>query len=320
MIHSDIMSTIDLAQGVQLTHLRSPLVLGDGNAHKINVAVVRNGGAVDLSGSTVRGSFVRADGVTVNIEKAETVNNMAIVTLPPECYTVDGRCVLAVKALIDNVISTLFLAEGEVRSASTNTIVADEETALSLDELFRRLDAGVSSVEASAEIAARAAEDAQAALGGADAVARAEAAATAAEAALARLEGIDVTALVQEIDTLKAATTPTLLWTAENEDGWTSGSITAPGVADWYLVDIETPIGHTVGINTGTRITAGLVTRYASTDNSQRTVSIVITAEGDVLTLASALALRHKTDDTHGTIGTTSITAITGLLKRGVSA
>lgn len=319
MICTEIRSTVELTQGVQLTHLRSPLVQDDSHAHQCSVSVVRDGSAVDLDGVLITGAFVRGDGITVPLT-GNAENNTAIVTLPPECYREEGRCVMAIKATLNDETVTLFLAEGVVMRASTASYVADEETTLSLEELFRRLDAAVVSVEASASLAAKAADDAQVAIGGAEAVSRAEAAAEAAEAILARLEGINVTALVQEIDTLRAATTPTRLWTADTEDGWSSGSITAPGISDWYLVDIETGLGHAVGINTGTTITASLVTRYGDTANSQRTTNILLNASGDELTLVSVLTLRHKTDAEHGTIGTTSIKSITGLLKRGVSA
>lgn len=319
MICTEIRSTVELSQGVQLTHLRSPLVQDDSHAHQCSVSVVRDGSAVDLDGVLITGAFVRGDGITVPLT-GNAENNTAIVTLPPECYREEGRCVMAIKATLDAETVTLFLAEGVVMRASTASYVADEETTLSLEELFRRLDAAVVSVEASASLAAKAADDAQVAIGGAEAVFRAEAAAEAAEAILARLEGINVTALVQEIDTLRAATTPTRLWTADTEDGWASGSVTVDGIADWYLVDIETGLGHAVGINTGTTITASLVTRYGDTANSQRTTNILLNASGDELTLVSVLTLRHKTDAEHGTIGTTSIKSITGLIKRGVSA
>lgn len=319
MIYTEIRSTVELSQGVQLTHLRSPLVQDDSHAHQCSVSVVRDGSAVDLDGVMITGAFVRGDGITVPLT-GYAENNTAFVILPPECYREEGRCVMAIKATLNDETVTLFLAEGVVMRAATASYVADEETTLSLEELFRRLDAAVVSVEASADIAAQAAEDARVAVGGAEAVSRAEAAAEAAEAILARLEGINVTALVQEIDTLRAATTPTRLWTGSNEDGWSSGSITAPGISDWYLVDIETGLGHAVGINTGTTITASLVTRYGDTANSQRTTNILLDVSGDELTIVSVLTLRHKTDAEHGTIGTTSIKSITGMLKRGVSA
>lgn len=315
MIYTGIPSTIDLAQGVELTHLRHPLVQDDSRAHVITVAVVRNGVAVDLSGAAITGSFVRADGITVPLT-GETSNNTASVTLPPECYREEGRCVMAVKVTHGDTISTLFLAEGVVTRAATSAFVADDETSLSLEELFRRLDAGVASVEASAEVAAQAAEDAQVALGGAEAVARAEAAAEAAEAALARLEGIDVSTLVQEIDTLRAATTPTLLWSAADESGWTSGDITVEGIGDWFLVAVQTGLGMVLGLNTGSQIRASGVLGSAS---SHQSVNVNIGIDGTTLTLNSSTRLIHTASADHGAVNTTPVRSITGLMKKGIS-
>lgn len=315
MIYTDIPSTIDLVQGVQLTHLRSPLVQDDSRAHRIEVAVTRNGAAIDLTGATITGSFVRADGVTVSLSGATAYNTVSVV-LSPECYREEGRCVMAVKVTLDDTSNTVFLAEGVVMRASTETYVADEETALSLEELFRRLDAGVSSVEASAELAAQAAEDARVAIGGAAAVARAEAAAAEAEAVLARLEGIDVTALVQEIDELRAATTPTLLWESSGDNGWTSGSITVDGIGEWFLVAVQTGIGLVLGLNTGSVIRASGVLGGASNHQS---VNINIGVDGSTLTLTTATRIIHNANADHGAANSTPVMSITGLMKKGAA-
>lgn len=316
MIYTEINGSIELSQGVQLTHLRTPLVTEDSKAHRFVVSVSRNGAAVDMTGATITGSFVRADGITVPLT-GEALLNTAAVTLPPECYREEGRCVMAIKATLDDVITTLYLAEGTVMRSTTDSLVADEETALSLEELFRRLDAGVSSVEASAELAAQAAEDAQVAIGGADAVARAEAAATAAEAVLARLEGVDVTSLVAEIDALKAATTPTLLWRTDSDSGWTSGTITVEGIGDWFLVAVQTGIGYVLGINTGSAIRASGVLGGASNHQS---VNINIGVSDTTLTLTTATRIIHNASADHGAANSTSVVSITGLMKKGVSA
>ena len=151
------------------------------------------------------------------------------------------------------------------------------------------------------------------------AVTGAQQAADRANTAAAKVEDMDVSALTTQINDVKAATTPTVLWAAaEGADGWASGSITVEGIGDWLLLDIHTGLGHMVGINTGTSINAGVSSRFGDTDN-QQTVIVAITVAGNKLTLNAATRIRHKPDDVHGAIGSTNIKAITGLLKKGTA-
>ena len=306
MIYSVINESIDLARGVQLTHIKPTLVTEDSKAHRFVISVSKDGSAVDMAGATITGSFVRADGITVKID-GEAVQNTAIVTLSAECYREEGRCLLAVKATMGDVISTLYLADGNVTRSATDAFIADEETALSLEELFRRLDAGVSSVEASASIAAQAAQDAQVALGGADAVQRAEEAAEAVEDALERLQNVDASTLVAELDALRTAVTPATLWAGD----WASGSIEVQNIGKWRLLDIQTGLGHVLGVNDGTSIRAFGV---LGAGGNHITVNLSMTVAGEDVTLAINSRYTHPASGSHGSDNTTTIKAITGLV------
>ena len=318
----DIPYKVDLARGVQKTIIRQVLATEDNLAHTINVACTRNGAAEDLTGATVGGYFIRADDATISLDGSVS-GNTASVVLNSSCYQVEGRCYIAIKVTKNDEISTIFLGEGTVSLSRTETIVVPSEKALSLEELFARLYAAEEAVSGAVEGAEAAQASIEASKETVDAataaITDAQNAADRANEAAATVEGLDVAKLAAQVSALQAATTPTVLWAADEDKDWSSGNITVPGISEWYLVDVQTSLGHGIGINTGTNINAGFVSRYGTTD-SQQTVSVSIGVDGDTLTLNAATRIRHKPDDTHGAIGNTAIKSIIGLMKKGIVA
>lgn len=345
----DIPFKVDLARGVQKTIIRQVLATEDNLAHTFHIACTRNDAAEDLTGATVSGYFIRADGVTASLT-GSAKGNVVSVTLDQTCYKVEGRCNLIVKLTKDGAVSTIFWGEGNVSPSQTDTIIDDGEITLSLEEMLAKVaeaEARVATAEnqatasaeaaASAEASATASAEAAVAAGNSattlktaceNATAAANEAADRANQAadssawVPRMEALEAqaTAMATALAAVQAATTPTVLWAAaEDADNWSSGSITVEGISEWYLVDIQTALGHAIGINTGSSINAGFVSRYGATD-SQQTVSVAISVENDTLTFGAATRIRHKPDDTHGTIANTTIKAIIGLMKKGIVA
>lgn len=306
-------STVDLARGVQMTHLRDIHASEDALAHTIRVTVTRSGTGVDLSGADISATFVRADGVTVSIT-GTAEGSAAVVTLTAGCYAVPGRFVMAIKATEGEATTTLFVADGAITQTATDTVVTTPETALSLEQLFSRLYAAEASVSESASRAADAEESATAAAevaqGAADATIAANAAADRANAAADRLEGVDVGTLTAEIDEVRAAVTPTLLWSGT---GWSSGSIDVDGISDWHVVQIVTIRGNAMGF-----VAANVNAIGASMNTGQHSIiGVRFAVSGNTCTMVTAHVLKHNASSNHDAMETINVTAIYGLIKKG---
>lgn len=296
----------ELSAGVKRTPILFPLVREDDLAHTFRIACTVGGEALPLDGATITGKFARADGLVVPLT-GMVEGGCAIVTLSAACYRVGGAFALVIKATLDGVTSSIYLTDGHVFSPGGDTMVDSGETALSLEALFNRLEAGVAAVEESANIAAQAAQDAQVALGGADAVQRAEEAAEAVEDALERLQNVDTVQLVAELDALRTAVTPATLWAGD----WASGSIEVQNIGKWRLLDIQTGLGHVLGVNDGTSIRAFGV---LGNGGNHITVNLSMTVAGEDVTLAINSRYTHSASGSHGSDNTTTIKAITGLV------
>ena len=87
----------DLNRGVSMQLLKAALLSGDKQAHRFTVSCTRNGLNISLSGATVSGYFIRADGATVVIA-GSIQDGSAVLVLPSACYAVPGRFSLVIKA------------------------------------------------------------------------------------------------------------------------------------------------------------------------------------------------------------------------------
>lgn len=150
--------TCDLGSGPPLQALSHYLFTGDEQAHRFAVQCTRKGERVNLTGATVKGYFIRADGATVIIA-GSVESGDAVVVLPPECYAIPGRFSLVIKASMGDVVSTILWAEGAVSRSQTGAIVDPGTVVPSLDELLARI-AEMESAAADAREAAREALDA----------------------------------------------------------------------------------------------------------------------------------------------------------------
>lgn len=127
-------ATIDLAKPLQRENCGALLATGDENANRFGATIVRNGAAVDVSGCTVSGSFIRADGVTVPLEGVAE-GNTVYVDLSASCYTCEGTFTLALKISGDGVVHTVRMVDGYIRRTETGSFAADEETVFAVEQL-----------------------------------------------------------------------------------------------------------------------------------------------------------------------------------------
>ena len=115
--HSDI-ADIDLNRG-GLHRIRLMRTIGrdDEAANRFGVRVFRDGAEESLSGATVKGYFTDAEGNRATITGSAS-GNVASVTLPDDCYAVEGNFRLAIKATQDGVTSTLRIVDGTVQNTN----------------------------------------------------------------------------------------------------------------------------------------------------------------------------------------------------------
>jgi len=335
---------VDLARGVQKTIIRQVLATEDNLAHTFHIACTRNGAEEDLTGASVSGYFIRADGVTASLV-GSVIGNIASVTLNNSCYKTEGRCHLIVKLTKDGTVSTIFWGEGCVSLSQTSTIIDDGEITLSLDELLAKIteyesritvaeSQAMASATAAANAEASATASAEAAVeAGNNAVAVKEACESATVAANEAAEransAADSSAVLKRVEAVEeqvaenteaiankadaSAVKPTLLWSGTDGAGWASGNITVAGIGDWQVLRVVTGVGSVLAFK-GAQATQGIGVNCNESGN-HRTIAVRYTVSGDVCTLSTAHYINHSNNGQHGARTDTEITEIYGLMK-----
>jgi len=141
MITTELPYTVDLTGGVQLTPLRAAFFVGDEEAHRFVLRVVRHGSeeGVQLDGATVRGYLRREDGATVIIGDGSAQGHMVTVTLSKACYAVSGTFALVIRLEMDGVVSSIFWGGGTMNQPCTDAYVDPGETLPTLHELLEKV-------------------------------------------------------------------------------------------------------------------------------------------------------------------------------------
>ena len=88
----------------------------------INAELYRGGKPAGLSGATVLGRFLRADGATVEVQ-GQVTGNVASVTFDATCYAVPGRLDVSLQLTQSGVITTPLILHAMIRRGATNVIV-----------------------------------------------------------------------------------------------------------------------------------------------------------------------------------------------------
>ena len=102
-----INQTVDLSRGyTPVVWPDALMVSGDVGAHTWRLTVLDNGVPADLSGATITGSFLRADGNTVLVSGTVS-GNIASVTLTDVCYAVEGKMKGTIKMTKSGAVITL---------------------------------------------------------------------------------------------------------------------------------------------------------------------------------------------------------------------
>ena len=105
-----------------------------------------------------------------------------------------------------------------------------------------------------------------------------------------------------------ARCTPTLLWSG----AWTAGSITVPGINQWQVLQIVTSVGNALCF--GGSVVLGLGSGVNT--GQHRLIGVRFSVSGESCTLVTAHYLIHNGSGSHSALTNTTITAITGLIRK----
>lgn len=125
-VYREDIITIELESGsISRNFLQHSIGSGDAAANRFGVRVVRNGKYVDLTGVSCFGYFRNAEGTNIALTNHGTVDgNVAFVTLPQACYTVEGQFTLSIKLIGGGVTGTMRIVDGMVDNTNTGSPVA----------------------------------------------------------------------------------------------------------------------------------------------------------------------------------------------------
>ena len=91
-VYCIVSQTVRLSEPTRKTQLQTPLAYNNNLAHSMRVIVLEDDGTdADLTGVSVIGNMLRADGNTVFPITGTVTGNVAEVELPVSCYVVPGR-------------------------------------------------------------------------------------------------------------------------------------------------------------------------------------------------------------------------------------
>lgn len=137
---------VDLNNGtVSRSFMNRTIGEGDILANRFGVRVLRDGEAVDLTGATCNGYFIRSDGATVAITGSVS-GNVAYVELPQTCYAVEGQFALAIKLTGEGVTGTMRIIDGVVENTTTGSAVDPGTIIPNIETLIAEIEAAVNSI------------------------------------------------------------------------------------------------------------------------------------------------------------------------------
>lgn len=148
--------SVDLSKSLDKTDLHTLFVIGDNQAHRIELEIMSGSKAVDLTGSTVTGYFTNFKEDTTITVPGKVEGGKAVVVLSKPCYTLHGQFVLSIQIKSGEVEDTVFLGEGFMRRTKGETIIYDDYIVYDVSTLLTQIEA-MKKATADAENAAKAA-------------------------------------------------------------------------------------------------------------------------------------------------------------------
>ena len=142
---------IELESGtVNRTRLNKAIGEGDNHGNRYGVRVFRDGEAVDLTGVSCDGYFMRADGTATEVIAGVVTGNIAYVALPAACYAVVGNFTLAIKLIYPGYTMTARIVDGTVVDTKLGELTDPGDTIPDLSDftaLVARVEAAAAKIE-----------------------------------------------------------------------------------------------------------------------------------------------------------------------------
>ena len=121
-INKEDIQIIDLETGtISRTFLNKALGEGDAYGDRFGVIVQRGGQPVDLTGVSVSGFFIRANGTTESLSGSRS-GSKCWVDLPAACYAVEGNFTLGIKLTHSGTTVTARIVDGTIVNTSLGNI------------------------------------------------------------------------------------------------------------------------------------------------------------------------------------------------------
>ena len=133
-----VQRTVNLSEPILPEAFPAPIYEGESYAHTFALSAVKAAQPIPLAGSVV-GYFERADKTTVRVE-GHTESGIAFLTLPPECYAVEGKCTLAIMLLNDSTQTVIYAAAGIVKNTIDGTVINGGNAIPTYDEIMAHLN------------------------------------------------------------------------------------------------------------------------------------------------------------------------------------
>lgn len=119
---------------------------GDQAGNVFGGMLTRNGQPVDISGALVTGYFIRSDGACIIINGTASGNTFTV-TLPAQCYAIEGNFSLAINVTGAGSTETMRIIDGTVVNTATGIVIDPGSIVPSLEQLL----AVIEQAEAAAE-------------------------------------------------------------------------------------------------------------------------------------------------------------------------
>lgn len=141
---------IDLEGGtINRSYMNHNLGEGDQKGNRFGVRVFRNGQSVDLTGVSVSGYFIRANGTTVSLSGSRS-GNKCYVTLAAACYAVEGSFTLVIKLTGGGITATARIVDGTIVDTAIGELVDPGSLIPDLSDftdLVERVEAAAEKIE-----------------------------------------------------------------------------------------------------------------------------------------------------------------------------
>lgn len=161
MIGQDIKYTINLAHGIPVITLNTPLAQGDDRAQKFIFELMNGDDKADTSSLSCTAYFVRGEGQedsdTISLG-GEFSDNILTVELKSGCYTKQTYFVLSVRLIDQNtgIKRTIVFVRGVVRTTQDGSSGDPDESLPSVEEILALMDDVEKAIERANEAAERA--------------------------------------------------------------------------------------------------------------------------------------------------------------------